>query len=164
MFGLSFSELLVIALVALVVLGPERLPKAARFAGLWVRRARTQWESVKQELERELEADELKRELQAAQDSLRQVESQLRQESDQVRREGQALKQAVQQDIATSADHADASAAAPPASLAAPSATATGVADAAATANTPLPPQDGAALQPAVPEPAAAGHERKEGA
>ena len=35
MFDIGFSELLVIAVVALVVLGPERLPKAARFAGLW---------------------------------------------------------------------------------------------------------------------------------
>ena len=38
MFDIGFSELLVIAVVALLVLGPERLPKAARFAGLWVRR------------------------------------------------------------------------------------------------------------------------------
>ena len=40
MFDFSFGELMVVALVALVVLGPERLPKAARFTGLWVRRAR----------------------------------------------------------------------------------------------------------------------------
>ena len=40
MFDVGFSELVLIALVALVVLGPERLPKAARLAGLWVRRAR----------------------------------------------------------------------------------------------------------------------------
>jgi len=40
MFGIGFSELFVIAVVALVVLGPKRLPNAARFAGLWVRRAR----------------------------------------------------------------------------------------------------------------------------
>ena len=53
-----------IAIVALLVLGPERLPKAARFAGLWVRRARAQWYSVKSELENELAADELKRSLQ----------------------------------------------------------------------------------------------------
>ena len=56
MFDIGFSEMLVIAVVALVVLGPERLPKAARFAGLWVRRARAQWNSVKDELERELAA------------------------------------------------------------------------------------------------------------
>ena len=54
MFDFSFGELMVVALVALVVLGPERLPKAARFTGLWVRRARAQWYSVKSELEQEL--------------------------------------------------------------------------------------------------------------
>ena len=63
MFGISGFELGLVALVALLVLGPERLPKAARFAGLWVRRARAQWFSVKAELERELAADELKRSL-----------------------------------------------------------------------------------------------------
>ena len=61
MFDIGFSELLIIAVVALVVLGPERLPKAARFAGLWVRKARAQWYSVKAEFEREMAADELKR-------------------------------------------------------------------------------------------------------
>ena len=66
MFDIGFTELLLVAVVALVVLGPERLPKAARFAGLWVRRARAQWYSVRSELERELAADELKRSLQEA--------------------------------------------------------------------------------------------------
>lgn len=60
MFDVGFSELIIIAVVALLVLGPERLPKAARFAGLWVRRARAQWYSVRAELERELVAEELK--------------------------------------------------------------------------------------------------------
>ncbi|MFA6985549.1 MAG: Sec-independent protein translocase protein TatB [Arenimonas sp.] len=63
MFDVGFSELLIIAVVALLVLGPERLPKAARFAGLWVRRARAQWYSVKAEFERELASEELKRSL-----------------------------------------------------------------------------------------------------
>ena len=61
MFDVGFFELLVIGVVALVVLGPERLPKAARFAGLWVRKARAQWYSVKSEFERELAADEMRR-------------------------------------------------------------------------------------------------------
>ena len=63
MFDVGFSELLIIAVVALLVLGPERLPKAARFAGLWMRRARAQWYSVKAEFERELASEELKRSL-----------------------------------------------------------------------------------------------------
>ncbi|MBP6595965.1 MAG: twin-arginine translocase subunit TatB [Arenimonas sp.] len=65
MFDIGFSELLVIAVVALLVLGPERLPKAARFTGLWVRKARAQWYAVKTEFEREMAADELTRSLAA---------------------------------------------------------------------------------------------------
>ena len=66
MFDVGFSELLIIAVVALLVLGPERLPHAARFAGLWMRRARAQWDSVRAELERELEGERLKQDLDAA--------------------------------------------------------------------------------------------------
>ncbi|WP_039956845.1 Sec-independent protein translocase protein TatB, partial [Xanthomonas graminis] len=95
MFDIGFSELLLIAVVALVVLGPERLPKAARFAGLWVRRARAQWDSVKQELERELEAEELKRSLQDVQASLRQAESQLRDSGQQLQRDTDALRREI---------------------------------------------------------------------
>ena len=66
MFDVGFSELLIIAVVALLVLGPQRLPHAARFAGLWVRRARAQWHSVRAELERELEVERFKQDLDAA--------------------------------------------------------------------------------------------------
>ena len=61
MFDIGFSELLIIAVVALLVLGPERLPRAARIAGMWVRRARAQWYSVQADLERELAQEEFKR-------------------------------------------------------------------------------------------------------
>lgn len=83
MFDVGFSELLIIAVVALLVLGPERLPKAARFAGLWVRRARAQWYSVKSELERELAAEEFKRQFTEPMQELRP----------QMERLGQDLKQ-----------------------------------------------------------------------
>ena len=63
MFDIGFGELFLIAVVALLVLGPERLPKAARFTGLWVRKARAQWYSVKSEFERDMAADELQRSL-----------------------------------------------------------------------------------------------------
>lgn len=108
MFDIGFSELLLIAIVALVVLGPERLPKAARFAGLWVRRARSQWDSVKQELERELEAEELKRNLHSVQASLRDAQSQLREGHDHVQAQGQALREDLARDvdIRTSVDSA----------------------------------------------------------
>ena len=70
MFGISTGELLILGLIALIVLGPERLPKAARFAGVWIRRARSQWYSVKSELDRELAAEELKRSVREAQQSI----------------------------------------------------------------------------------------------
>ncbi len=71
MFDVGFSELLIIAVVALIVLGPERLPKAARFAGLWVRKARAQWYAVKSELEFELAQDEMKKHLQEVENSIK---------------------------------------------------------------------------------------------
>jgi sec-independent protein translocase protein TatB len=63
MFEVGFNEMLLIAVVALIVLGPERLPKAARMAGAFVRKARRSWDGLKGELERELEATELKKQL-----------------------------------------------------------------------------------------------------
>lgn len=61
MFEVGFSEIAVIAVIALIVLGPERLPKAARMVGTFLRKARRSFESLKHEVERELEADELKK-------------------------------------------------------------------------------------------------------
>lgn len=63
MFDLSMAEIGVIGVVALLVLGPERLPKAARMVGFYVRKARQSWYSVRSEFERELAAEELKRSL-----------------------------------------------------------------------------------------------------
>ncbi|NEX16239.1 MAG: twin-arginine translocase subunit TatB [Halochromatium sp.] len=60
MFDVGALELLVISVVALIVVGPERLPKLARAAGLWVGRARRAFASVKDEIDREIKAEELK--------------------------------------------------------------------------------------------------------
>lgn len=72
MFDVSLVELAVIALVALLVLGPERLPRAARTVGLYVRKARQSWYSVRADIERELAADELKRSLKRNTDEFRE--------------------------------------------------------------------------------------------
>ena len=61
MFDVSFFELAVIGLVALLALGPERLPGAARTLGALLRRARTSWFNLRSELERELDAEALRR-------------------------------------------------------------------------------------------------------
>ena len=60
MFDVGFWELALIGLVMLVVVGPERLPKLARTAGLWLGRGRRMLSSVKAEIDREIKADELK--------------------------------------------------------------------------------------------------------
>lgn len=99
MFDIGFSELFIVAIVALMVLGPERLPRAARFTGLWVRRARAQWYSVKSELERELADDELKKSLARTRDELRdlgaELQNQGRELHDDLRREGQGIEKSV---------------------------------------------------------------------
>src|SRR5450432_301255 len=61
MFDVGMGEIGLIAVVALLVLGPERLPGAARTAGALLRKARQSWQSVRAEIERELAAEELKR-------------------------------------------------------------------------------------------------------
>ncbi len=61
MFDAGFTELLLVLVIGLLVLGPERLPKVARTAGMYLRRARQTWSSVKTDIERELAADELKK-------------------------------------------------------------------------------------------------------
>lgn len=60
MFEIGFGELIVVAVVALVVVGPEKLPGLARTAGLWVGKARRMIADVKAEVDRELQLEELK--------------------------------------------------------------------------------------------------------
>ena len=69
MFDLGFSEMLLTGVVALVVLGPERLPKVARAAGLWLGRLQRFVSGVKNELSRQMDAEglsEVKEDFQAA--------------------------------------------------------------------------------------------------
>jgi sec-independent protein translocase protein TatB len=60
MFDVGFWELVMVGVVALVVIGPKDLPRVARLAGLWLGRARRTLTSVKDEIDRELRAQELK--------------------------------------------------------------------------------------------------------
>ncbi|MBY4597942.1 Sec-independent protein translocase protein TatB [bacterium BD-1] len=101
MFDIGFSELLVIAVVALVVLGPERLPKAARFAGLWVRKARAQWYSVKSEFEREMAADEMRR---SVGDPARDLREAVQDATRELRNAGETLGGAVREAEAQAQD------------------------------------------------------------
>nr|VFJ49353.1 MAG: sec-independent protein translocase protein TatB [Candidatus Kentron sp. FW]VFJ56148.1 MAG: sec-independent protein translocase protein TatB [Candidatus Kentron sp. FW] len=61
MFDIGFWELTIIAIIALLVIGPDRLPTFARTAGLWLRKARQLLSGIKNDIDRELRTEELKR-------------------------------------------------------------------------------------------------------
>jgi sec-independent protein translocase protein TatB len=60
MFDVGFSELCLIGLVSLLVIGPEKLPKVARLAGFWLGKTRHMVASVKEEIRQELQAEEMR--------------------------------------------------------------------------------------------------------
>jgi sec-independent protein translocase protein TatB len=62
MLDFGFSEILLTSAIALVVLGPERLPKVARQVGNWMGRARAMARQLSEQLEREVDAEELMKE------------------------------------------------------------------------------------------------------
>lgn len=70
MFDIGFTELLLIAVVALVVLGPEKLPVAARTLGLWLGKAKRTISGIQSEISEELRLDELKRTASVAKEQL----------------------------------------------------------------------------------------------
>ena len=100
MFDVGFSEVLLIAIVALLVLGPERLPKAARFAGLWIRRARGQWDSVRNELERELAAEELKASVERARREAADIARGMQETEARVQQQAKALEAGIHTAVA----------------------------------------------------------------
>lgn len=84
MFDIGFSELLVIGVVALIVLGPERLPKVARTAGHLFGRLQRYVSEVKQQVKQEMDTEELKKfqtEFQDAKDAFNDVEQSIHNET-----------------------------------------------------------------------------------
>ena len=80
MFDISFSEILVIAVVALIVLGPERLPKVARTLGHLLGRAQRYANDVKNDIQREMELEELKKWQNSVEGAAHAVETTVRSE------------------------------------------------------------------------------------
>lgn len=77
MIEISFGKLVLLALIALIVLGPEKLPHAARTAGALLRRVRTGWDSVRAEVERELQVEEIRRQAKEAADRAHAAQAEL---------------------------------------------------------------------------------------
>ena len=97
MFDVGFSELIVIAIVALVVIGPERLPKVARTAGLLLGRLQRYVNGVKADISREMQLDELKQLQAQMQESARSFENSIRSEIQSVEQVVDQTAQSVEQ-------------------------------------------------------------------
>jgi sec-independent protein translocase protein TatB len=80
MFDIGFSELVVIALVALVVIGPERLPKVARTLGHLLGRMQRYVNDVKADISREMELDELRKLQSTVEEAARSIEQSVHKE------------------------------------------------------------------------------------
>ncbi len=74
MFDISFMEMLIVAIAALLVIGPERLPKVARQAGQWISKMRRYVEDVKSDFNRQLELSELRDLKKDVEDAARSIE------------------------------------------------------------------------------------------
>jgi len=77
MFDIGFWELFLILILALLIVGPERLPKAARTAGYWFGKARRYVEGVKEEVASEFDVTELKRMIHNQEVQINELQNQL---------------------------------------------------------------------------------------
>ncbi len=99
MFDIGFSELIVIGIVALVVIGPERLPKVARTAGHLLGRMQRYVNDVKSDISREMQLDELKKLQADMQDSARSFQQTISSEMQSVQQIADQTAQSVVQDL-----------------------------------------------------------------
>lgn len=83
MFDISFPELVVVCVIALLVMGPERMPGALRTLGLWIGRISRTFSAMKTEIEREIGMDEIRRQLhnEAVMDQIKRLERDVRGEN-----------------------------------------------------------------------------------
>src|SRR5574339_1094737 len=99
MFDIGFSELLVIGVVALIVIGPERLPKVARTAGHLYGRLQRYVSTVKSDISREIQLDEIKRAGQSFKESVESAATSVEQQAtvvdDYLRNEADSVKKTV---------------------------------------------------------------------
>ena len=104
MFDIGFSELIVIALVALIVIGPERLPRVARTLGALLGRAQRYVNDVKADIQREVDLDELKNIRSTFQDAAKSVEQSVNQVGQELQETGESLNQSVSGTVETKAE------------------------------------------------------------
>ncbi|MGA9395601.1 MAG: Sec-independent protein translocase protein TatB [Azonexus sp.] len=99
MFDIAFSELMIIGVVALLVIGPEKLPKVARTLGHLLGRAQRYVNDVKSDINREIQLDELKKLQTEVTESARSLEDSVRKEFDAARSAVEVPAQAAVADL-----------------------------------------------------------------
>jgi sec-independent protein translocase protein TatB len=97
MFDIGFWELMIIGLVALVVVGPERLPKLAFTAGKWLGKGRSVLNAVKSEIDKEIKAEELKQILEKQKQQLNPLEEVIEETTASVREMKEEVSSSVRQ-------------------------------------------------------------------
>jgi len=84
MFDVGFAEILLLSLVGLLVLGPERLPRVARTLGGMARKARSSWLNLKRSIEAEMRAEELQKPLKNFQEEFKSTVDDVRKGVDSI--------------------------------------------------------------------------------
>lgn len=95
MFDIGFGELVIIGLIALLVLGPERLPAVAKTVGGFVRKARRTWHQMRVELEQEVDRSRIQDIKNEMTETRRQLREQMKSADDSLRQTGDELQDTV---------------------------------------------------------------------
>ncbi len=91
MLNLGMSELLVFAIIAVIVLGPEKLPTAIRAVIRWYRQVKALINNVQRDIERELEITEIREKMDAELKRIKEIEQQMQAQLDQIQHDVQHL-------------------------------------------------------------------------
>tara|TARA_Y100001935_G_scaffold227523_1_gene205887 strand:+ start:1454 stop:1771 length:318 start_codon:yes stop_codon:yes gene_type:complete len=97
MFDIGFLELVLLGIVGLLVIGPERLPKATRVIGMWFGRARRFVSSVKDDIEREVHAEELKKTFESTKESgaIKEAVQETKNRFSEIQEEGEVIEKSI---------------------------------------------------------------------
>lgn len=99
MFDIGFWELVLLGLVGLVVLGPERLPVVARTLGRWLARARRYADNLTSELENELGTEDIRRDVRRAREEIESQAREFRSGVDSFREEAEAFRDRTESEL-----------------------------------------------------------------
>lgn len=103
MFDVGFAEILLLSLVGLMVLGPERLPQVARTLGGFARKARSSWANLKRSIDEELRTEDLKEPLKHFENEIKSKVNEVKSSVDKVQSKVNSLKDP----LSTSASKSD---------------------------------------------------------